>query len=355
MRFIGSPLSYRVKLQHGLVASLLCLIVAGCGFGYFQQRDPWREEAEQACLARKEVSPSIHIEQSKPIDGPGACGISYPLKVSAFMHGEVTLNTKAVLGCPMVSRTDTWLHQIVQPAAQLFFGQSVTHIRAGSYACRTRNHQSGAKLSEHSFGNALDIMSFTLSDGRDITIVKGWRGQPDEQNFLREVFVGACQHFNTVLGPGSDMFHYDHFHIDLARHDPRGLRKVCRPVLKYAPQLGDPTRVNVKSPLNAHTAITPQPDKKQAHVTPQEDHRSNNIVLDERLNNKHVDNLEDDLQRQPQDCIDIIESSQNGVIPNQEFKIINKNTQLLNDVFIQNRQYNLNSSLLPPKYVGNSQ
>jgi hypothetical protein len=51
------------------------------------------------------------------------------------------------------------------------------------------------------------------------------------------VFVGACRHFSTVLGPGADMFHYDHFHMDLARHDARGTRRVCRPVLKFTPRL----------------------------------------------------------------------------------------------------------------------
>ena len=69
--------------------------------------------------------------------------------------------------------------------------------------------------------------------------MRGWRGAPEEQEFLREVFVGACRYFNTVLGPGADMFHHDHFHLDLARHDPRGQRHVCKPILKFTPRLGD--------------------------------------------------------------------------------------------------------------------
>ena len=39
-----------------------------------------------------------------------------------------------------------------------------------------------------------------------------------EAAFLREVHAGACQHFTTVLGPGADVFHYNHFHLDLAMH-----------------------------------------------------------------------------------------------------------------------------------------
>jgi hypothetical protein len=66
----------------------------------------------------------------------------------------------------------------------------------------------------------------------------GWRGTEAEQGFLREVFLGACQRFTTVLAPGSNVFHYDHIHVDLARHDPRGLRRICQPLIKFTPQLG---------------------------------------------------------------------------------------------------------------------
>ena len=38
----------------------------------------------------------------------------------------------------------------------------------GTYACRTRDNIPGAKLSEHAFGNALDVAAFRLADGREI-------------------------------------------------------------------------------------------------------------------------------------------------------------------------------------------
>jgi hypothetical protein len=112
----------------------------------------------------------------------------------------------------------------------------VVDLRAGSYSCRSRNHRIGAKLSEHAFGNAMDIMAFVLADGRQVTVEKGWRN-PADQDFLREVFVGACRYFTTVLAPGSDAEHYNHIHIDLARHDPRGTRHYCRPILKFTPRV----------------------------------------------------------------------------------------------------------------------
>ena len=142
------------------------------------------------------------------------------------------------LACPIVPTIDSWLAEVVQPAASLYFGSAVVEVRSGSYSCRSRNGRRGARLSEHSFGNALDVMAFRFADGREVAVVKGWRGAPEEQEFLREVFTGACNYFTTVLGPGADAFHYDHFHLDLARHDPRGERHVCKPVLKFTPRLG---------------------------------------------------------------------------------------------------------------------
>jgi hypothetical protein len=45
------------------------------------------------------------------------------------------------------------------------------------------------------------------------------------------VFNGACQEFYTVLGPGSDRFHYNHIHVDLLMSNAeRG--HYCRPVLQ---------------------------------------------------------------------------------------------------------------------------
>jgi hypothetical protein len=221
------------------VAGCLALL-AGCGrFGVFQERDPWRAEAERQCLRAGAVRASWAIERASAISGPGVCGMDYPLRVTAFQDGAVALKQRNTLGCPMVSEIDQWLATVVQPAAQATYGAAVVEIRSGSYSCRSRNNQRGAKLSEHSFGNAIDVFGFRFADGREVTVKSGWRGAPDEQQFLREAFTGACQRFKTVLGPGSDAFHYDHIHLDLARHDPRGLRSVCKPAIKYEPSPGE--------------------------------------------------------------------------------------------------------------------
>lgn len=243
-----------------LVAAGIGVLLSGCGFIRFEPREPWRAEAEAACMRSGIVKPSQVIRPTKPIEGPGPCGADLPLKVSGFQNDaqsvalalastgapasgfaqglvEMTvLKPEATLGCPMVAWTDDWVATAVQPAAIAWFGQGVKEIRtAGSYACRRRNHQANARLSEHAFGNAIDVMTFVLNDGYVVTVKGGWRGTEQEQGFLRDTFHGACQRFKTVLGPGSDALHYDHFHFDLAHHDASGQRRYCRPQVA-APQ-----------------------------------------------------------------------------------------------------------------------
>src|SRR4029077_19178410 len=72
-----------------LVGSVVLVSLAGCGKGCFQaEREPWRAEAEIACLKSGAVKESAEIVRIDPISGPGMCGADYPLKGGAL--GEVT-------------------------------------------------------------------------------------------------------------------------------------------------------------------------------------------------------------------------------------------------------------------------
>jgi hypothetical protein len=139
-----------------------------------------------------------------------------------------TLTPPATLACPIVSALDRWVNDSVQPAAMRWFGTPVTEIKQiSAYSCRGMVGSGGHGISEHAFGNALDIAAFTLADGRRVTVQEGWHGAPEEQGFLRDVHLAACDYFNTVLAPGYNAAHYNHFHVDLMRR-PNGDRP-CRP------------------------------------------------------------------------------------------------------------------------------
>ena len=92
---------------------------------------------------------------------------------------------------------------------------------------RGMNGDPNANISEHAFGNALDMAAFTLADGHKITVKDGWHGTPEEQGFLHDVQGAACDRFSTVLAPGSNAYHEDHIHVDLMRHASG--RVMCQP------------------------------------------------------------------------------------------------------------------------------
>ena len=58
-----------------LVGSFVLVSLAGCGRGFFQsaEREPWRTEAEIACLKSGAVKESLEVVRIDPISGPGAC------------------------------------------------------------------------------------------------------------------------------------------------------------------------------------------------------------------------------------------------------------------------------------------
>jgi hypothetical protein len=343
-----------------LVGSFVLVSLAGCGRGFFQsaEREPWRAEAEIACLKSGAVKENAELVRINPISGPGVCGAEFPLKVAALgessgsfgfadddlrppgnignqprwpvsrpppsppqvapypdnvmrqpgyaapssgpisltapgvappdeddielppegtpgmsppprgpyqdtqaypprerysapysprpdaapalprlgpapgnpvaAFGPVAVKPVATLACPIVSVLDRWLADSVQPAAQRWFGARVVEIKQiSAYSCRGMNGNSNAHISEHAFGNALDIAGFTLADGRRISVKDGWKGTPEEQGFLHDVQASACQQFTTVLAPGSNVYHYDHIHVDLMRRASR--RLICQP------------------------------------------------------------------------------------------------------------------------------
>ncbi len=305
-----------------LVGSLVLVALLGCG-RWFEQRDPWRHDAEVECLQSGAVREGPAVTPMSPIAGPGVCGADFPLKVaalgagaavgfadeprppgaipgpalppayprefavsppyppsqrqpgapvtpspnpdpglasepqqreapdpsyppwrggngrpasspqpygsqvplgpnrdaaSAVASGPAAVAPAATLACPMVSALDSWVANAVQPAAQRWFGEPVIEIKQiSAYSCRSMNGQRGAPISEHAFGNALDVAAFTLADGRKVTVKDGWHGPPEERGFLHDVQAAACRQFSTVLAPGSNAFHYDHIHVDLAR------------------------------------------------------------------------------------------------------------------------------------------
>ena len=121
--------------------------------------------------------------------------------------------------CPLARQFTRWSREAVQPAASRWLGSRVERIETmGTYSCRGLNGQSGARLSEHSFANAVDVAAFVLADGRRLAVEQGWRGEDESvRRFLRAVHESGCRSFNIGLGPDANAWHQDHMHFDMGR------------------------------------------------------------------------------------------------------------------------------------------
>jgi hypothetical protein len=121
--------------------------------------------------------------------------------------------------CPLARAFAAWVREAVQPEAARILGSPVRRIESfGTYACRPVNSRAGARLSEHSFANAVDVAAFVLADGRRVTVEQGWNGgDPQVRAFLRAVHRSGCRRFSIGLSPDSDVYHRDHLHFDLGR------------------------------------------------------------------------------------------------------------------------------------------
>ncbi|APX15433.1 extensin family protein [Phaeobacter inhibens] len=163
------------------------------------------------------VCGDIDIQGSKVGTVPGrlnGCGAKNAVRVRSV--AGVTLSQQSVMTCDTARALKKWVERDVIKA----FGRrdKVVSLRvAAHYSCRTRNNRPGAKISEHGRGKAIDISGFVLESGKVITVLKGWTARATRKG-LRKMWKGACGPFGTVLGPLSDRYHLDHFHLDVARH-----------------------------------------------------------------------------------------------------------------------------------------
>ncbi|MFG1411223.1 extensin family protein [Xanthobacter sp. VTT E-85241] len=159
---------------------------------------------------------------------PG-CALPAPVHVTAVRLADghlVTLSPAAILQCEMAAAVTQWIRDDLGPAVATLGTRMETFKVAASYDCRPRNRIKGAKMSEHGQGNAIDFGGFETADKRVIEVKNG--GFPIA--LQERIKADACTRFSTVLGPGSDGYHEDHIHVDIAKR--RLDIKLCRWIIK---------------------------------------------------------------------------------------------------------------------------
>lgn len=190
-----------------------------------------RERPAEAQVDAAEIVPSLcrlaleTIAQIKPLPerkGPGSCGGADMVSLEAVRMPDgapVTVSPAAELRCEMATRMARWIRD---EAAPVFAPARLTGVlNYDSYDCRGRNRVAGAKISEHGKGNALDIRAFVLAGNKQVSPIDYQVAHELRENLK----AAACKSFTTVLGPGSDGYHEQHIHFDIAEH--RGGYRIC--------------------------------------------------------------------------------------------------------------------------------
>ena len=158
------------------------------------------------------------------------CGLQSPLSLEAVMANgrAVPLNAPVTTDCGMATALPGWVADVDRWLMATEDTRIETVNVGTNYACRNVNNSRDGNLSFHAFGDALDVIGFTLEDGRTIAVDTAWPGTVEQgSRIIRFAHDAACTHFTTVLGPEANELHHDHLHLDLGCHGRRCTARLC--------------------------------------------------------------------------------------------------------------------------------
>jgi hypothetical protein len=173
-------------------------------------------QGASTCAAQLAEDGAVFRSLPAPDPGPLGCRIDDPVRLERI--GNTRLSPAATLSCTTALKLVRFVRKPLKEEVRATMNTEIATVHvAASYDCRGRNRQAGAKLSEHGYGRAVDVRGLTFANGDE------WAVSPRDPKdvspaarFHRRVRALACGPFTTVLGPGSDAYHDDHFHFDLA-------------------------------------------------------------------------------------------------------------------------------------------
>jgi len=209
-----------VKISSAIkaVAAIIGTTFAGVALSESAAAQAGTGAGPTACQARLSPDRAVFTPLGE-LAGPAGCGgpdVVHLERIILADRTEVAVEPPATLRCEMAESIVFFVRQDLAPAAAAMGSPLRAIENYDSYDCRGRNRIEGAKLSEHGLAGALDIRSVRLKDGRVVRPADS--GAPRE--FRVAMKAAACNRFTTVLGPGSDGYHENHIHLDLAeRHN----------------------------------------------------------------------------------------------------------------------------------------
>ncbi len=173
---------------------------------------------DEACFVK--LSKTAFVSRaSPPISKDPQCVIPSPVILHRTLGGRsVKFTDGLLLDCNFARQYAGFSSTTLQKLAKKHLNAGVTELHSGQgFVCRRRNNRSTGKLSEHAFGNALDLLGFKFNDGSSLNIRKAVDMPARQADFFNSLREASCGAFTTVLGPGSNPAHATHLHLDLGR------------------------------------------------------------------------------------------------------------------------------------------
>lgn len=142
--------------------------------------------------------------------------------------GKVSLPGKPTLTCAFARQFATWVRDVAAPLTPAYMGSRLAAIDTGtSFACRNRYDKPGEKVSEHAKGDAIDVTAFALENGERLTVKDSSASDKIDGVLMKTFRATGCGYFTTILGPGSNDAHKEHFHFDMGPHGASANYRIC--------------------------------------------------------------------------------------------------------------------------------
>ena len=149
------------------------------------------------------------------------------LRLSAEPVRDIAFPDGPVVACRFAERFGHWVGDL---AAVLVRGQLGTDLKAVptgvGFECRKRNRATSGKLSAHARGLAVDVVGFELASGARLFVTES-QDSP-KVTLLSALRRASCGWFTTILGPGTDAMHADHWHLDIEQHGSSASYRICQ-------------------------------------------------------------------------------------------------------------------------------
>ena len=190
--------------------------------------DPSVMPASELACRRELKRMGVLFDEKPPISQGPACQVPYPVSLKG-LSGNIGVKPAVTLNCQVTLAFAKWVKNELAPSARYRYWSGIRTIQPlGGYSCRRMNNsrQRYNPISEHAKGNAIDVGKFVLKNGHKIDVRKKGLFSFREGRLLKAVRSDSCNYFTTVLGPGYNPEHWNHFHFDLMSR--RSGRAVCK-------------------------------------------------------------------------------------------------------------------------------